>query len=64
MEEEIMDKCKICGNDIDLKNPHFILTFNKEASENGSKKILDSVEGAKICDIWPDVLFTTKSHLS
>jgi len=50
MEEEIMDKCKICGNDIDLKNPHFILTFNKEALEDGSKKILDSVEGAKICE--------------
>ena len=34
-----MSECKICGNDIDPKNPHFILAFNKEALENGDKKI-------------------------
>jgi len=50
MEEEVINKCKICGNNIDLKNPHFILTFNKEAMEDGDKKVLQSVEGAKICE--------------
>ena len=49
MSEEATLKCQICGNKIDLKIPHFILTFNKEALENGNKKILESVEGAKIC---------------
>lgn len=50
MNEEATHACQICGNNIDLKNPHFILIFNKEALENGDKKILESVEGAKICE--------------
>jgi len=50
MNEEVTNKCKICGNNIDLNNPHFILVFNKEALENGSKKILQTVEGATICE--------------
>lgn len=45
-----MNQCKICGKDIDPKDPHFILTFNKEAVEDGNKKILTSEEGAKICE--------------
>jgi len=49
MNEEATSICQICGNAIDLKNPHFILSFNKEALENGNKKIIESVEGAKIC---------------
>jgi len=50
MSKEATPKCQICGNNIDLKSPHFILAFNKEALENGNKKILESVEGAKICE--------------
>lgn len=50
MKEDITNICKICGNNIDPKNPYFILTFNKEAVEDGSKKVLQSVEGAKICE--------------
>jgi hypothetical protein len=50
MSEETSPKCQICGNNIDLKSPHFILAFNKEAMENGNKKILETVEGAKICE--------------
>ncbi|UCC41129.1 MAG: hypothetical protein JSV96_06805 [Candidatus Aminicenantes bacterium] len=45
-----MTQCKICAKDIDPKNPHFILTFNKEAIENGDKKILQTEEGATICE--------------
>ncbi len=45
-----MDQCKICGKNIDPKDPHFILNFNKEAMENGDKKILKSEEGAMICE--------------
>ncbi|MFB0566520.1 MAG: CHC2 zinc finger domain-containing protein [Candidatus Aminicenantaceae bacterium] len=50
MKEEATSKCKICENTIDLNIPHFILTFNKEAVEDGSKKVLESVEGATICE--------------
>ncbi|NIM90839.1 MAG: hypothetical protein GTO17_07815 [Candidatus Aminicenantes bacterium] len=49
MSEEHISKCQICGNNIDLKSHHFILAFNKEAMEDGSKKILESTEAAKIC---------------
>ena len=45
-----MTQCKICGKDIDPKNPHFILAFNKEALENDDKKILQTEEGATICE--------------
>ncbi len=45
-----MNQCKICGKDIDPKNPHFILTFNKESLENGNKKIIKTEEGAMICE--------------
>ncbi len=45
-----MDQCKICNKNIDPKDPHFILTFNKEAMEDGDKKILKSEEGALICE--------------
>jgi len=50
MKGEKMNRCKICSKDIDPKGPHFILTFNKEAIEDGNKKILKSEEGAKICE--------------
>jgi len=45
-----MDKCKICGKDIDLKNAHFILTFNKEVLENDHKKTIKTEKGAMICE--------------
>ena len=45
-----MNQCKICGKDIDPKNPHFILTFKKESLENGNKKIIKTEEGAMICE--------------
>lgn len=47
--KETAQTCKICGKNIELKSPHYILTFNKESVEEGEKKILESVEGAKIC---------------
>lgn len=45
-----MTQCKICGKEIETKNPYFVLTFNKETSENGTKKIIQSEEGATICE--------------
>lgn len=45
-----MAQCKICSKNIDLKNPHFVLTFSKEAVENGDKKVMQSVEAAHICE--------------
>lgn len=45
-----MTQCKICSKDVDPNNPHFILYFNKEATENGEKKVLESQEGAVICE--------------
>ncbi len=45
-----MAQCKICDKDVDPKNPHYILAFNKEALENGDKKILQTEEGATICE--------------
>ena len=50
MKKETANTCKICGNNIDLNNPHFILAFNKEAVEGESKKVIDTTEGAKICE--------------
>jgi hypothetical protein len=50
MSEETKNTCHICSNHIDLKNPHFILTFNKEAEEEGEKKVLHSEKGALICE--------------
>ncbi len=44
-----MNQCKICGKEIDPKNPHFVLTFNKEILENGHKNIIKTEEGALIC---------------
>jgi len=51
-----MNQCKICGKDIDPKNPHFILTFNKESLENGNKKIIKTEEGAMICVNFLEVM--------
>lgn len=45
-----MNQCEICGKEIDPKNLHFILTFNKEAIEDGNKKILQTEEGPIICE--------------
>ncbi|MFP4081881.1 MAG: CHC2 zinc finger domain-containing protein [Candidatus Aminicenantes bacterium] len=45
-----MNQCKICGKNIAPEDTHFSLTFNKEATENGGKKILQSEEGAVICE--------------
>lgn len=45
-----MNQCKICGKDIDPKEPHYILYFNKEAEEDGQKKTLHSEQGATICE--------------
>jgi hypothetical protein len=49
-EGEKMDKCNICGKDIDPKEAHYIIYFNKEAEEDGQKKTLQSEEGARICE--------------
>lgn len=45
-----MTQCKICDKEIETKNPYFVLSFNKETSENGTKKIIQSEEGATICE--------------
>lgn len=45
-----MTQCKICGKNINHKNPYFVLSFNKEVLENGEKKIIQSEEGATICE--------------
>ena len=50
MKGEDMSQCKICGKNIDPKNPFFVLSFNKEAIEDGTKKIIQSEEGASICE--------------
>ncbi len=45
-----MTQCKICSKNIDPDNPHFVVYFNKEATEDGEKKVLESREGASICE--------------
>jgi len=45
-----MNTCKICSKDIDPDLPHYILYFNKETTDNGEKKILESQQGAAICE--------------
>lgn len=60
-----MNQCKICGKDIDPKEPHYILYFNKEAEEDGQKKTLQSEESATICEEcgvegMPSVLWNLK----
>jgi hypothetical protein len=50
MKGEKVSQCKICGKDIDPKAPFFVVAFNKEAIQNGNKKIIQSEEGASICE--------------
>jgi len=50
MKEESMTPCKICGKKIDPKDPHFILSFNKEVIEESVKRILQSLEAAQVCE--------------
>jgi len=45
-----MNQCKICGKDIDPKNPYFTLSFNKELKEDGTKKVIESKEAATVCE--------------
>ena len=45
-----MNQCKICSKDIDPNSPHFVLHFNKVTTEDGEKKVLESQEGAIICE--------------
>jgi hypothetical protein len=45
-----MNKCKICGKDIDENNPYFVVAFNKKATEQGEKKTIHSEEGATVCE--------------
>jgi hypothetical protein len=47
---EDMSQCKICDKTIDEKNPYFVLSFNKEVTEEGEKKTIQSEEGATICE--------------
>lgn len=45
-----METCRVCGKNFDPHSPHFILLFNKEATDNGAKKTLHSEEAALICE--------------
>jgi len=45
-----MNQCKICGKSIDPEESYFTLIFNKEAIEDGEKKVVNSEEGAQICE--------------
>ena len=61
-----MSQCKICGKDIDEKNPYFVLSLNKEVTEEGGKRIVHSEEGIPICEEcgsegFPSVLRNLKS---
>lgn len=59
-----MSQCKICDKNIDLKSPHFILSFNKEAVENGTKKVIQSEQAATICeDCGTEGLASVLKHL-
>jgi hypothetical protein len=49
MKGAIMSQCKICSNDIDKNDSYFVLSLNKEETEEGEKKITDSEEGIQIC---------------
>ncbi|MFQ6070477.1 MAG: CHC2 zinc finger domain-containing protein [Candidatus Aminicenantales bacterium] len=49
MSKESEYKCKVCGANIDINLPHYVLSFKKEALEGGEKKVLESVEGPIIC---------------
>jgi hypothetical protein len=50
MKGENVSQCNICGNNIDPKIPFFVISFNKETIEKGTKKIIQSEEGASICE--------------
>jgi len=50
LKGEDMNQCKICGKKIEPEAPHFILSFNKEAIEQGEKKTLQQEEGVQICE--------------
>jgi hypothetical protein len=50
MKGVIMSHCKICGKEIDEKNTHFTLAFNKKATQDGEKKVIHSEEGTIICE--------------
>lgn len=45
-----MSQCNICSKNIDEKDTYFVLSFNKEATVEGEKKIIHSEEGAAICE--------------
>ena len=50
MKGDDVSKCKICGKNIDPNAPFFVLSFNKEEIEDGTKKIIQSEEGATVCE--------------
>ena len=50
MKEESIMACKICGKTINKESPHFTVSFNKEATEDSTKKIMQSLEAAHICE--------------
>lgn len=45
-----MSQCKICGKDIEEKNPYFVLSFNREEIQEGEKKTTPSAEAVTICE--------------
>lgn len=45
-----MSQCKICGKDIEEKNPYFVLSFNREEIQEGEKKTTPSAEAVPICE--------------
>ncbi len=64
MKGEGMNQCKICGKDIDPKNPYFTLSFNKEVEEDRTKKIIESKEAAIVCsECGAEGLFSVLRHL-
>jgi len=50
MKGDDVSQCKICGKNIDPKAPFFVLSFNKEEIKDGTKKIIQSEEGATVCE--------------
>lgn len=45
-----MSQCKICGKDIEEKNPYFVLSFSREEMQEGEKKTTPSAEAVPICE--------------
>lgn len=50
MNKQNLSACKICGRNIENSPSFFTLLFNKEVIVDGTRKVAQSTEAAKICE--------------